>query len=930
MHYFQHIVSIWSEILDGDERLVEMTDRFTVEKLQLRVPGRCGIDYDAVKPLMENGSLFEFVHDPQRRHRIWQNILRVPTLIPSLYGLAEDKKFLSPLAKILKKIFVVGPDQTLRGALMSHFKESEKIDALPVQESKTSIQCYGSSPTQQLHWGIVQLFLLAGRDFPSLIPETPLKEHDRPKPVPRQPDMHVWASLARFARELGFDSEEIRRLVASDPDEDAAAMFLLQARPCPTYHYDERQFQEHKRKIRRMVNTARKAAHALSVPTFFVEHGGEGLERRCGRHWEQAYQYDRDYTFLPLLWADNHDQGYGVSSLFVRVAVYKAFFGNLISDDTNPHPSITAPFPGQPDEDWEILSDMSPQPPENHGGEGLQHLEFFRKEVSRSKLEADRLREVIHEEREVATEAKNAMIRHAEDLSTAKRQLQDCQSTHRSLLAQKDDLGRQLLEREGEMSRLNAENSDLREKLNTTTQKESGELQLHRLESHGELGDMTAEKMQSSLDEAEQEITSLHLKLQKACEDVEMHGLERNGQENQMDEHRTRLVEAIANDLHSLELDIVQVQHELAQINGVPSGQLVPVSFSPQETDSGTSHLQIARTADGTSATSSADVSMPTLNQKLQEAFEAKVKALQAWDHLKPGIRSLCASFEATMRDAKSTKQAYSLYEHDTNKERESMRTENDRLTQAIGRAHSDQEQMQKEHNELRSQADVQLRQAQEREAEFISAQHRLQALQKENSGLRKRLQALTPEPSTKALQRRDDRVTKPASKSGESTRRKASQNLRMVTSRIAQISEREPDLPNLEPSSLVDEQKAQIRFQYEADTEPFREVTLNHQRLKHILEDCKRKQLVLYDSKHKAMMPEDAWDIVTADGSLTVVLHLPEGRDGGKMLVRRGAPRPESREQGKNRLTLDLDSGSHEASAILQNILDGDELMQV
>ena len=912
---------------------MEMTDRFTVEKLQLRVPGRCGTDHDAVKPLMDNGSLFEFVHDPRKRHRIWQNILRVPTLIPSLYGLAEDKKFLSPLAKILKKLFVIAPDQTLRGALMSHFREQEKTDALPVQESETSIQCYGSIPMQQFHWGIVQIFLFAGRNFPSLIPETPLKEHDLAKPVPRQPDMHVWASLARLARELGFDSEEIRRLVASDPDEDAAAVFLLQARPCPTYHYDERQFQEHKREIRQMVNTARRTARALSVPKLFTERGGESLERRCGRHWEQAYQYDRDYTFLPFLWADNQDQGYGLSSLFVRVAVYNAFFGNLISNDTNPPPTINPPFPPHPDEDGEILSDVPPKSPENRDGEGTKHLDFLRSEVSNWKSEADRLREAIQEQREVATEAKNAMNRHAEDWSTANRQLQDYQSTQRSLLAQKDDLSRQLLEREGQMLRLKAENFVLKEKLNTMTQKEPGG-SLHSPEPYDR--NKTAEEMQSRLNEAEQETTSLRLQLKKASEVVEMHDLERKEQESQVDEHRTRLVETIATHLHSLEVDIVQVQHELAQMNGVSSGQLIPMSLSSQEANSGTFHLQIAKVADGMSATSSADLSVSALNQKLQEALELDAKALQAWDHLKLGIRSICASLDATRQDAEPAKQAYRLDMQNSNEERDRIRTENNKLTREIQKAHSDKEQMRKEQDELKSQADIQSQRARERETEreteLALVRHGGQELQQENTSLRAQLQALKSEPSRKALQRRDERLKKLASKSGESTRRKIAQNLPKISSQTTQPLQIGPVPPAPEQLSVVDGRKARIWFQYGAELEPFTEVTLNQQRLKRILERCKKNQLVLCDSKHKAMMPEDAWDIITGDGSLTVVLHFPEGGDRGKMLARMGKRKSASHDRGQNRLTLDLDlvSGSHEAAAILQDILDGDELMEL
>jgi hypothetical protein len=34
--------------------MMEMTDKFTVQALQLRVPGRCREDYEFLKPLMDN------------------------------------------------------------------------------------------------------------------------------------------------------------------------------------------------------------------------------------------------------------------------------------------------------------------------------------------------------------------------------------------------------------------------------------------------------------------------------------------------------------------------------------------------------------------------------------------------------------------------------------------------------------------------------------------------------------------------------------------------------------------------------------------------------------------------------------------------------------------------------------------------------------
>ena len=62
-------------------------------------------------------------------------------------------------------------------------------------------------------------------------------------------------------------------------------------------------------------------------PLLVVDGPGESLPRRCGRFFQAAYEYDRNYLFLDVLYDATDVRGRGVTSFFVRRSTYFAFFG---------------------------------------------------------------------------------------------------------------------------------------------------------------------------------------------------------------------------------------------------------------------------------------------------------------------------------------------------------------------------------------------------------------------------------------------------------------------------------------------------------------------------------------------------------------------------------------------------------------------------
>ena len=436
---------------------MQKIDRFTVQTLQLRVPGRCQDDYEIVKPLMDNGSLFSFVTDVQERQSIWENLLNVPTLIPSLYSLGQDKKFLSPLAKALKQLFGDPIKNTLRATMTECFKGSNQgHDTFFVQGSDSTVRRYKGSVREQLHWGILQLYCFASREF-----GRPRKEAGLPMPAPRQACPAVWASFAQLAYKLGFESDEIHKKRGADPDEKLAEEILLQARKPPFYRYDETQFNQHKTMIAQTFKTAQIQVSSPSTPDLVVRNAGEGLDRRCGRQFELAYEYDRKHTYVPLFWKDHTGSGQGISSLFVRVAVFKAFFGDLILEGTsNGRP--------EPLNDTITNSEMCTDPIQSQTlrrDEELDDTKLFESKIMKLELETRRLRGIIKEEtckredaeRKLASEVekckevqstllKNSSPAHDQMIG----ELRDCRSANQVLSEEKDELNRKLTELEAE------------------------------------------------------------------------------------------------------------------------------------------------------------------------------------------------------------------------------------------------------------------------------------------------------------------------------------------------------------------------------------------------------------------------------------------------------------------------------------------------
>jgi hypothetical protein len=343
LHHVNRIYKAWFSILHGDRELMSLTDSTTVKAVQLRVPGLCTEDAEFLERLMKDGVLWSEIKSPEERQRIWSDLCQIKTPIPSIWSYFEDIKILAHYAKIMKQLLGNNIKHTIRRALLDSFSGvNQKEGEVRVQETETSFRSYQGSLTDQKHLGIVQLGQHAIRKFPTLIPKCPRKEDGQDTPVPKPPEASAWQALATLAYNLGFECEEIHRLRSRNPDREIARAALLEARKPERYKYEEKNFESFQGQMADMFATAVELSSDSASPTFFVDNSGESLQRRCGIAFDNAYKSDRECFFLKALAVSDHSGGKGVTSLFVRVSVHLAFFGDLVPSNTCRDATATA------------------------------------------------------------------------------------------------------------------------------------------------------------------------------------------------------------------------------------------------------------------------------------------------------------------------------------------------------------------------------------------------------------------------------------------------------------------------------------------------------------------------------------------------------------------------------------------------------------
>jgi hypothetical protein len=328
-----------------------LMDSTTIEAIELRAPQVSTEDAKFISDGMESLELFRLVRDPSTREEIKRNIMTLPYhyLILTLSSFCEDTKYLEPIAKSMKLLVNLEPDETIDQAFRRIYTRPNCDQGLLLRQDgeHNIIQVMGDEGIR-FRYSLLQVVLKCMRGFPELINIACRKDADEAKPLVMEPNAIVRHQLASLAHELGFDSDKIQALLSKGPEARETYVFLTRLEP--DEDVDEARLksdvQEHLRlwhaqKSRRLNNvSANDTRPRLTIDTIDQE-----LSHRCGRPFDGAHKSDKKFLFPRWTYDTNEapSRGRYITSFFVKLSFFVAFFEEEAplgrSSSTNLRPS---------------------------------------------------------------------------------------------------------------------------------------------------------------------------------------------------------------------------------------------------------------------------------------------------------------------------------------------------------------------------------------------------------------------------------------------------------------------------------------------------------------------------------------------------------------------------------------------------------------
>ncbi|RDL30195.1 uncharacterized protein BP5553_10473 [Venustampulla echinocandica] len=326
--YLRRILAVFSFIADCNSEIMQQIDPATVEAIQLRAPLVSTQDAAFINDQMASGTLFHSVTDPSAREKIRCNIMRVDHLIPSLSTFCEDTKYLEPCAITMKLLVKLQPRETIDRAF---FRIWTRPDGPFIrQDGEQHFTPIEGDEASRFRYSLLQLFLMCMRGFPQMVNIACRKDVEDVKPAVTEPNSITIYRLAAFAHKLGFDSEEIRNLLASDPE--VQEMCICLNRLESDGEADEAQLKSDARELLHLWQAQKgRRSNATSAsepkPILAIDTVDQQLLQRCGRPFNRAHKCDKRFLFLRWIYETSESRGRYITSFFVKRSIFVSFFG---------------------------------------------------------------------------------------------------------------------------------------------------------------------------------------------------------------------------------------------------------------------------------------------------------------------------------------------------------------------------------------------------------------------------------------------------------------------------------------------------------------------------------------------------------------------------------------------------------------------------
>jgi Protein of unknown function (DUF3723) len=241
-------------------------DTYTVSVLQSRVPKMSIDDREWLHDQMDSHKIFKSVTEIPIRNTLWAALCEVDVLIPSLYTLFEDLKYLSLCRKVLVPL------------LPSPLEHSIFVSLRDIYDRP-----HGFRKAYR------ELWAYAMRDWPFVLLENPRQG----RALPNSPTPGFQAArdgIYHFARQQGFGEHQPQAMEEDSPS------------PSPMVHADTR---------------------------FTTTDEGIPVRKRCGIPFQDSSKTDRATLQLQVMLGAVGQADIGITWLFVRRCFFIAFFGTM-------------------------------------------------------------------------------------------------------------------------------------------------------------------------------------------------------------------------------------------------------------------------------------------------------------------------------------------------------------------------------------------------------------------------------------------------------------------------------------------------------------------------------------------------------------------------------------------------------------------------
>jgi hypothetical protein len=296
-------------------------DPSSIECIQSRAPGLSRSDFDFVEERMRSGELFPGITDPRRRSDLALRLLTTKELIPSLWTLICDIRYLKRPATVLNTLLPpkeprgrLGINNSLRERFLAHWKDPGG-ESIEVQRTASSFTTIPRNDLEAFEVCYQQLWLCSCRIWKKL-------------------NAYGSIQLATLAFRLGFSNRQIQQELKKDPNyamiEGASMNALAVLRPNERFAFDANQARPAISAFKDYLSAALEIPATTTSPFITVHGPGEPLARRCG--YGPSDTKDRNHLFLEKIHTplqEYQNGGDEISSFFVKRSRHLAFFGPL-------------------------------------------------------------------------------------------------------------------------------------------------------------------------------------------------------------------------------------------------------------------------------------------------------------------------------------------------------------------------------------------------------------------------------------------------------------------------------------------------------------------------------------------------------------------------------------------------------------------------